>query len=101
MSYREENGRVIKRYGDGPNYGQGPDRLRNRVDWVKTMHANLATTDQTREFMVRLISLIECDISDTSFEKRVLDVLKATKNPRVDHHENWKQHDIAETEQGL
>lgn len=96
MSYREENGQVIKHYGDDPSYGVGG--FANRVDWVATMHANLFTADQTREFMVRLISLIECDIPGSSFEKRVLDVLRAME---VDHHENWKQRDIVKTGQVL
>lgn len=78
MSYSEENGQVIKRYGDDPNYGE--DRFASRVDWVTTMHANLFTEARTREFMVRLISMLECDVPDSSFEKRVRDVLKAMKS---------------------
>lgn len=77
MSYREQDNQVIKRYGDDPNYGIDGAFAR-RVDWVQTMHANLATTDQTREFMVRLISLLECDVQDSSFEKRVMDALRGT-----------------------
>jgi hypothetical protein len=68
----------IKRYRDDPAYGT-TGAFAARVDWIETMHANLDTPDKAREFMVRLISLLECDVQDGHFEKRVLDVLKAMK----------------------
>jgi hypothetical protein len=66
----------IKRYRDDPAYGTD-GAFAQRVDWIETMHANCDTPDRSREFMVRLISMLEIDVQDSHFEKRVIDVLKA------------------------